>query len=323
MPALGLAPLAIICVAFVIFSIYWMFLTTGQHDIGVGPFSFGLDNITGYFQDAIQAATIDVVETLFPESLAFIFVEAFSRLDVGQSVYSVSIWTAIQIFTYTEDTTKAGIRDVINWAYGRDINNVTATTATQLETLLGTAHNVANTLDMYTYFFGTVDMQIANIYSALSTIGQQTIPMIYTLLTALAATEENTIGGLLGLEGVIVPGIQTEVVNLQGVVAFINGLIALDQPLIEGWVTDIPDIKGRVATLEQEIEGVIGAIPLTPEMVAELAALAALAGLSTVAIETLVNLAENPCGIVELCNIGGGGDSMVEAAVLALLLDTV
>lgn len=320
MPALGLAPLAIFAIAFVIFSLYWIMLTSGNQSADVGPFSIDASFITDFVRTQIRAVTFDIIDTLFPESLAFVFETSFQMLDDGQSVWAATVYCITQVFQYTEETTKEGIRTVINWAYGRDIQAYAASTQTGLETLLGSAHTIANTLDVYTYFFGTVDMQIANIYSALSEIGQVTFPMVYTLLGGLAHGLENAIGGLLGLEGVIVPGIQTEVVNLQGVVAFINGVIALDQPLIDGWVTDIPNIKGRLKELEDILTGLAGAIPLTPEMVAELTALAALAGLSAVAIETLVRIAENPCSIAEMCNFGGGRDSLVEAAAIANML---
>jgi hypothetical protein len=326
MPALGLAPLGVMVIAFVIFSLYWIMLTSGDASIDVGPFSAGLDVVTDPIRDAIRAGTASVLDTLFgftEGAVTSAFEQGFDALDSGASIWDASINCVIAIFTYFEDSTKAGIRDLINWAYGRDIQNVTHTTETALETLSAANQQVIHDLPLLVYFFGTQTQQLTAVFSAVNDLAQGVIPNIEMLLGGLAAELESAIGGLLGLEGVIVPGIQTEVVNLQGVVAYALGIIALDQPYIDGWITDIPDIKARVIAIEEAIGGAAGAIPFTAEQAAELAALAAIAGLSATAIATLVELAENPCGIVELCSLATAGDSMVEAAALALMLDVV
>lgn len=326
MPAAGLAPLGVMVIAFVIFSVYWIMLTSGDQSFDVGPFSAGLDHITDPIRHGIRTATVEVIDTVFIGSegaVGYLFTQAFDALDDGASIWEATLQCVLGVFTYTEDTTKAGIRDLINWAYGRDIQNVTHTTETALETLSAANHQVMQDIPLLVYFFGSQAQQISAIFQAQADLSGYVIPAIEGLLGGLAAELESAIGGLLGLEGVIVPGIQTEVVNLQGVVAYALGIIALDQPYIDGWITDIPDVKARVAAIEEAIGGAVGAIPFTAEQAAELAALAAIAGLSAAAIATLVELAENPCGIVELCALQTTGDSMVEAGVLALLLDTV
>lgn len=310
-------------IAFVIFSLYWIMLTSGQNSVDVGPFDFGLDHVTDPIRDAIRAITLQITDTLFvwtEGAVSSAFDQGFAALDSGASVWDATVQCVVAVFNMTEDITKKGIRDLITWAYGRDINDVEAGMQTSLETLLGSAHNVSATLDIFTYFFGTVDQQITAIYSALSEIGQVSLPMIYTLLGALAHEIEDAIGGLLGLEGVIVPGIHAEFLRLNDAVSFLEALLTMDQPLIGAWVTDIPDIKGRVKALEDILAGLAGAIPLTPEMVAELAALAGIAGLSAIAIENIITLGENPCAVVEMCSLATGGDSLVEAAAIASMM---